>query len=110
MGCTPAPWKAEKHDNFRNVGHKNGAFKIVAGETLICMFPWARTTGQMSEESEANARLIAAAPELLEALEDIVQSYKSLVRDEFDGTSLVERFLKKSDKAMAVIAKAKGVD
>lgn len=48
---------------------------------------------------EANARLIAAAPELLEALEGFVSVY---------GVDDVPRWMQVRDKARAAIAKATG--
>lgn len=51
------------------------------------------------EEDEANANLIAAAPELLEALEGISDILKNHYGDDRDETPLI-------DKAFAAIAKA----
>lgn len=52
------------------------------------------------EEHEANARLIAAAPELLEALESIIELGKrDLSNEKYDGYF---------ETARAAIAKAKG--
>ena len=58
---TPGPWKAEWHRKYKqwNVFPESG--KAVVSVTDLC--------GEYSkEETEANARLIAAAPDLLEAL------------------------------------------
>lgn len=54
------------------------------------------------EKAKANAMLIAAAPELLEALEMCISSMESLLSDfnPFDQAAY--------DKALAAIAKAKG--
>ena len=43
-------------------------------ETLICKMAWMESLQR--EEIEANAKLIAAAPELLEALKDCLQMMK----------------------------------
>lgn len=62
---------------------------------------WTRSEGcPTQEESEANARLIAAAPELLEALKVLVQD-----ADKYTGTRFA-RIDALFDKARAVIAKA----
>jgi len=54
-------------------------------------------------ELEATARLIAAAPDLLGALEELSAAYSDALRDEFNITEcpLI-------DKARAAIARAKG--
>jgi hypothetical protein len=55
MSRTPGPWRVETDE-----------FDIVAsdGELLATIFPMSQGKG----DAEANARLIAAAPDLLEAL------------------------------------------
>lgn len=58
--------------------------------------------------TEADARLIAAAPELLEALDDLVAEYESIVHNEYDGTTRLAELLAKASKARIAIAKASG--
>lgn len=72
------------------VGPVGGAYA-----TMICTLS---RTGQKSGVGEANARLIAAAPELLAALEDIIKL-----------TEITDFWLPKPwlDDAKAAIAKAK---
>lgn len=90
---TPGPW------NYTMDKERGWDFKLTAdhGKTAIvsgcgcCDSPWV--------SCEADARLIAAAPELLEALELVV----SFV-DAGQGTWTVEE----QNKARAAIAKAKG--
>lgn len=55
--------------------------------------------GERTPENEANARLIAAAPELLEALQEMMSRYGSK-NSGFDN--------EETAKARAAIAKAKG--
>lgn len=59
MTHTPGPWRADGEDVFS--GHTCQATHIANANPIRDMF---RRT------AEANARLIAAAPELLEALKD----------------------------------------
>lgn len=84
-GHTPGPWETS-HDGHGGiyVGDKNG-----------------RQVGFVSlrSEQEANARLIAAAPELLEALRDLLADYDGSI--EPGESALI-------DKARAAIAKVKG--
>lgn len=57
-----------------------------------------------SPEAEANARLIAAAPELLEALKSLIYIAKSLRRDPMRTYSVVDTIV----EAEKVVAKAEG--
>jgi hypothetical protein len=68
---TPSPWKAE--------GWENIVVNSVNGNTLVaCPGDGPNTP---LEEIKANARLIAAAPELLEALRAMRLSFKDLPRE-----------------------------
>jgi len=75
---TPAPWKsAFRLNNERGVRNSGG---------FICFLPKPhRYSGQDEryenelKEYEANAKLIAAAPELLEALEKVNNTLKTLI-------------------------------
>lgn len=84
---TPGPWT----QTGTNVRTKDGG--------LICTAAnhWADTTTPLVEK-EANARLISAAPELLEALEWLVD----------DWERVTGRTLPDDHEAKAAIAKAKG--
>ena len=86
---TPGPWR----QTGTNVRTKDGG--------LICTATnhWADTTTPLVEK-EANARLIAAAPELLAALEWLVD----------DWERVTGRTLPDDHEAKAAIAKARGTD
>lgn len=60
------------------------------------------------EQVDANARLIAAAPELLEALEQLVSDYERGIHVEFGGSPWLKEKLEELDYARAAIAKALG--
>jgi hypothetical protein len=61
---TPGPWRASMGDLLR----------VMHGSDCICGVHriGSRAGGRRSEESEANARLIAAAPDLLAALQAVI--------------------------------------
>ena len=65
---TPGPWRvSEKRGDLIDIRHENnepGAMSLNLAQ-VVARQSWLR-------EAEANARLIAAAPELLEALRDLL--------------------------------------
>ncbi len=65
--------------------------------------------GAPVEEVMANVRLIAAAPELLDAAELALKTAESWIHDQLDGTSGLEPALAELDLVRAAIAKAKGI-
>ena len=69
---TPGPWTANKPTR------DNGRAEIHAGCMLVAQaFNW-MLDAEGDEQCWADARLIAAAPELLEALQDMVSDHASL--------------------------------
>ena len=90
MKHTPGPWEV-------CIGEVDGGlFEIYQGEiNTIC-----RGDDEMIDW-KANARLIAAAPEMLEALEDYIDLYPFRDKMNFRQRSTF-------DKAKRAIAKAKG--
>ena len=85
MSHTPGPWSAHAHES-------TDTYTIhVAGRSWES---WAVAHVGDCTDDEANARLIAAAPDLLEALKNVIRG----VPDTWDGVI----------KARAAIAKAEG--
>ena len=84
---TPGPWRigTPPPNGEQTIGALNGLMVAVA------------TTGVEMEVTEANARLIAAAPELLEALQSVLENC-------LDSEGLCAAHA----KARAAIAKATG--
>lgn len=84
---TPGPWELVKQEDDFEIKHK---VYFIGSVYDFNQFP----------ENEANARLIAAAPDLLEALEYMIEEATS---GQFSNPSEEE-----IQKARAAIAKAKG--
>ena len=99
---TPAPWLLNDCDD----AHDCAVTIRTESDTLIAVM--ADETGEDWSESEilANAHLIAAAPELLEALESIIPDLEQLngLYSEDDNPDSYENLR----AVRAVIAKAKG--
>ena len=89
---TPGPWQACDVGDYSDY---DGRCRVILGNDLRI----AVVLGD-HDESAANARLIAAAPDLLEELEDMVSLVEYLMNDSYDN--------KETAEARAAIAKAKG--
>ena len=99
---TPAPWKARPLDTIVN---KNRTCTAFVGEEIGFNFVKVTAAGAYAkEEAEANAHLIAAAPELLEAAESVETMY-IFWKSHFPNDITLDPYL---EKARAAIAKAKG--
>lgn len=95
---TPGPWEYAENsaNNFDVFG---------AGDTVEVAVVWG-LDDPLKAEREANARLIAAAPELLEALEDSLDLFGVFLDHSDKGNTDMHRAL--GVKIRAAIAKAKG--
>lgn len=110
MEHTPGPWTvhnrtgmaASKYGKFCIASHVYSTPNMTSGKDAICS----------GINEEANARLIAAAPELLEALEVIanpknwIQQNGEIIWNDFAGNEFMTEHA--MDIARAAIAKAKG--
>jgi hypothetical protein len=85
---TPGPWATlDRSENSRTLTH------VTNGAHIVCTLGTTRTDG--SPNHSANARLIAAAPDLLDAVQAIVDCFG-------DQDSLL------IDQCKAALRKAKG--
>ena len=87
---TPGPWEVAYQD-------KNGQ-SVVKGEHIEVATCWHHCVGSIEKEMHANARLIAAAPELLEALKELMVAADRVSAEPVTWLG----------KARAAIAKAEG--
>lgn len=88
---TPGPWEYGKLNNYEyfDVEHK--------GTRICSLFTHMDGDTEEQEEAEANAQLIASAPDMLEALQKCVKAMENSNCD-----SLI------TDQAKAIIKKATG--
>ena len=101
VGHTPGPWSADVHVPR---GSADAEWRIHGGRELVAIV-------NDDEYTEANARLIAAAPEMLEALQHFVWWTDTYAEHPwFLALNEAERaeFQAGYDKASATIAKATG--
>jgi hypothetical protein len=100
---TPAPWHVGIGNGEGSIFSDSGRTRLEDGGTTlypICSY----NRGWNADEDAANARLIAAAPELLQALLSILEHSREFGDVEDHETMLVRI----QDKARAAIAKATG--
>lgn len=85
-GFTPGPWHAEGPDQFGDFNIHHERYRLAVAAVVSNMHP--------AEEVAANARLIAAAPDMFEALKAarafVINSLRELVElPDFDPTQHV---------------------
>ena len=99
---TPGPWEVS-WDKYGKESEIHGKSELNDGP--ICIIPHDDVTESGAEEQLANARLIAAAPELLEALKALIENVGSCIcYDQSEGECLAKAW----KMAAVAIAKAEG--
>ena len=103
---TPGPWIVQ--DN----GEIKAEATIGKWDDYICTMPFSsmKEAREMGADQISNARLIAAAPELLEACETLVDIAGSVAGNWENGRALavaVQNLVRHAKAASGVIAKAK---
>ncbi len=96
---TPGPWRVTESNLRKVVSDSLDGFDPLAGENVI----GGAWTGP---RAYANARLIAAAPDLLEALEDALSGWHYIRT--YHGDLYGVGWVRVENAATAAIAKAKG--
>ncbi len=101
LNHTPGPWTVSAGPDANRTGHYRNVYGA-DGKMLVAMLGLSARVGQTQQN--ANARLIAAAPELLAALQYWLRAIDSMTTEEFSrGADKPCR-----DRAAAAIAKALG--
>ena len=100
---TPGPWKAMPDTDTRGTP----GWRIDSEDvSLLAWLADGYAAGDMSDEIEANARLIASAPQLAEenaALRAQIQANATLVDDLFTGASMIQKSLERENKALRAL-------
>lgn len=94
---TPGPW--DPQPDF------GGTVWAGQGRKRECI---AEVSGNTHERTWANAQLIAAAPELYEALTSCLRDLESWVHDQLDGTRMFDEVWQTMEPYRAAIKKAQG--
>ena len=118
---TPSPWVWEDKYDFREhkgnrdwstENFKAGRIKLIAEDGTTVLAEWSQHADDAGiDVSEANARLIAAAPDLLAALEGFTDYPKDLLQDFCDnpeGVFTMTVPITLMAQAVAATRKAKG--
>lgn len=105
---TPGPWTRFPGERFKH--DSSAGVKDSSGNYIACALDQNRY--DRDEEVEANARLIASAPELLAACEALAAFTRDLLKlvtpEQIKEARLTTRMLKLNDTAFNAIAKARG--
>ncbi len=102
---TAGPWHAGTGNGAGSIFADSGRMRMEQGGTTL--YPIASVvTGWSEEENDANSKLIAAAPELLEALNHVLNVLDGIAEDE--GLRFTDDDESARQMALAAIAKAKG--
>jgi hypothetical protein len=99
---TPGPWTTI-HQDQRVVAAPVGKIRPTVAECISSLIEYS--------ERKANARLIAAAPELLEALKDMLAEFDTIldeVKDSFSDQGIWEKTDICRSCVVELIAKAEG--
>lgn len=97
-GHTPGPWSVERVDY--ELHGMDASYEVTAGRRVVVQTHMReiKSEGNFLAEDAANCRLIAAAPDLLEALEGIIAD---------DNPTLIE-LNERLEAGRAAISKARG--
>lgn len=108
---TPGPWEwceseSGIYGNVRRYSHKG--IEHVSREQVYPFFCEDRKLGLHGQRHEADKRLIAAAPELLQALSDCVTNVNATAIAQRDIDYMLRRFRAINEICQSAISKATG--
>jgi len=104
MKHTPGPWVKDYNGT---IGHIK-SLGMEKGTPIVCVYSGIHIALSISkEESEANAYLITAAPELLEVCKEMVSAWEQYAENA-DGDLLDDKSCEIMSKMSKAIKKAKG--
>ena len=115
---TPGPWEYVRETEHMGGYPCNVSHKVKVGQELLTVGCHGYGWGEPGKEIEANAHLVAAAPELYEALKEYEKWEAALILDDevwAEGAmprlteELYDWMLRLQDMRIAAIEKAKGV-
>lgn len=108
---TPGPWILETVQTSSGICHKIGPFPWKDGkQNHACIYADYPGTGAIEKELVANAHLIAAAPDLLEALEGVLRISDLWLPHEVEEQHAEEMYVlhMARNKMIAAVEKARG--
>lgn len=106
---TPGPWHVGLGNGEGAIFADEGRMRAETGGTTL--YPIATAcVGWNKAEDAANARLIAAAPELLEALDDCITNENATCIVQNDAAYMIRRLKAINQICRAAIAKATGTE
>lgn len=108
VGHTPGPWKAINGKHSYADGTGTSEWRVEGGENEFVLAAIIGDVADVRKHAKANARLIAAAPDLLALLEEAVDALADGIETESEYEPEHSRFARKFVvKARALITKAK---
>lgn len=102
---TPGPWMQSPGDPAVINGHREDS---PLDDFVAMVLPDSDLGWGMTAERAANARLIAAAPDLLAALQDAEFLIRKAAINPKEAAAMVDSFLRSAEDARTAIAKAEG--
>jgi hypothetical protein len=95
---TPGPWKINPINSLSIIDNSGNIFR-----ELVC-----QTNGKERKEAFANSQLISAAPEMYEALQELLHLHSCEQEGISSGQPTYEEWMVAYQKGIAAIEKAEG--